>query len=314
MPSPPKYIENGGLYLVTSRTEEGLPFLDEVKWKPIFEAIMARAAVLFPVEVVAYCLMANHFHLILVPINPEQFPAFVGYVKQELSHIVNRLKGRRKKTIWCEGYDSPILLGYHEAIHYLTYCYTQPQTIHKVARIEDYKGASSWQQFISCKYTSTHKRLHRTNFRHHNKRERLSTQQEDCDNQEEHTLTLNPFVFIKNLAPNKSADDVKSEIIKEVRRIEDNCANERKEKNIKLNNHQRLSDPDTYVPSKFGRRMLFICWNKELNKRFLYWIKDSIAECKAVLARWRLGEISIPWPPGFFAPRLPWLASLVPSP
>lgn len=75
-----------------------MPFLDEVKWKPIFEAIMARAAFLFPVDVVAYCLMANHFHLILVPINPEQFPAFVGYVKQELSHIVNRLKGRRKKT------------------------------------------------------------------------------------------------------------------------------------------------------------------------------------------------------------------------
>jgi REP element-mobilizing transposase RayT len=74
MPNPPKYIEHGALYLVTSRTEEGLPFADEQRFKMIAESIMARAQELYPVEICDYDVSPNHFHMMLVPINPTDFP------------------------------------------------------------------------------------------------------------------------------------------------------------------------------------------------------------------------------------------------
>ena len=307
MPNPPKYVEHGALYLVTSRTEEGLPFLDSKKLKPVVEAIMARAQALYPVEIVAHALGANHLHQLLVPIAPEHLPLFVGYVKQELAHAVNRMNGVRKKTIWCDGYDSPILLGYEEALHYLSYCYTQAQVAYQADTIEDNEGATSWEQFMSGDYRRSYKRVYRTDFTRGGLKEDLYTA-----SRQEHELVLSPYAWLGRLAPGVEEAEVKKEVIRRVRAVEAQCRKEREEKGIKLYTTTSAERASSYVPKKFGKRMICICWDVAKRVSFLGWVADQLAECRRVWSLWRQGDRRVTWPVGFFSPGMPSVASLLP--
>ena len=110
MPSQRKLIVSNMPYFVTFRTEEGLPFPANPLIKHIFLSNMAMAQSKYPVKICHFLLMANHMHLILIPEAPEHFCAFIEYLKRETAHAVNKLLGRRRRTVWLSGYDSPILL------------------------------------------------------------------------------------------------------------------------------------------------------------------------------------------------------------
>ena len=95
---------------VCFRTEEGLPLPATPYIKVIIESVLARAQSLYPV-IICHCLvMANHVHMLVVVDDPACVPAFVGYLKGETAHVVNHLRGRKKRTVWCDGFDSPIIL------------------------------------------------------------------------------------------------------------------------------------------------------------------------------------------------------------
>ncbi len=312
MPNPLKYIEHGSPYVVTSRTEEGLPFADGRRFRSIVEAIMARAQELYPVDLSAYDLGANHFHMIIVPQDPEDFTRFVGYVKQELAHAVNRIRGRKKKTVWCDGYDSPILLGYSEALYYVAYCYTQAQAAHQADTIEEREenkeGATSWGQFISGSYSRTYKRLYRTDFA-----QGIDQDEKRREKRSEHTLVLSPYAWLKRVAPTMPEEEAKAEVIRRVRELEQQFRTERQEKGIAIKKHTSPERAESYVPTKRGVRMQCICWDIPKRIQFLRWTKERIEKCRAVLSLWRKGDRTVAWPPGFFPPCFPVTASLLPS-
>ena len=204
MPNPLKFFEHGSLYFITSRTEEGLPFKEAHLFSEALEAILARALELYPVDLVAYDLEANHIHMLLCAQNPEHLPLFVGYVKQELPHMVNGIRGRQKKTLWCEGYDSLVLLGESEAMHYIAYLYNQNYSSRMTY-------CNSWQMFASGRYTKLCKRRYRTHAQNEN------------DNTSPVSLKISPFAWLKRLSLN-SAVEIKAELLQmiaEARKIKD---------------------------------------------------------------------------------------------
>jgi len=289
MPNPIKYFEHGELYLVTSRTEEGLPFKNSLLYSVLFEAILARALFLYPVHIIGFTLEANHLHLLLCVINPEHLPLFVGYVKQELAHATNRFRGRKKKTVWCEGYDSPVLLGEKEALHYLTYIYTQ-------ARSNRTSLCNSWDMFSSGTLSKECKRRHRSS---------LKTDSEE----ESHILTLSPFAWIKTLCPERAEGEIRDDIVKRV-------MDARSEGRITSFDPIEAENPendDLYIPKKRGMRMFCICWNIERRKAYLEFIRASIEKCREVLTLWRKGHFEVMWPPGFFPPSAVRRANLIPD-
>jgi REP element-mobilizing transposase RayT len=307
MPNPLKYIEHGALYFVTSRAEIGFPFADMQRFNPLFLAILARAQTLYPVEIVAFILNANHLHLLLIPIDPINFPLFVGYVKQELSHAVNRIKGIRKKTIWCEGYDSPLLLDATNAKHYMSYIYTQAQTAHIVNTVEQYRGPSSWGMFMSGKLEVTVPRLLRTEYR--KGRPRPKNPEEPI---EMNTLTLAPYAWIRRLCPGESPDEVKAEVIRRVRSIEEECKLKRLKEKIPLRPEISAWSEQNYAPKKFGKRVICICSDIAQRCAFLEWYQGMVALCRNTFQRWCAGWLSERWPDGFFPPRQPTLRSAIP--
>ena len=295
MPRLVKYFEPGLPFLVTSRTEEGLPFRTTKDFNTLFYSILARAQKLYPVHVCAFCLMPNHFHMMLVPINPEVTPLFVGYVKQELAHAVNRLLGRRKHTIWCEGYDSPALLGEDEVLEYLCYIYTQAQKANLVNSIEQYPGASSWEMFSGSK--------RQLSFPLSN---RISPLQFDKDKKVE--LTLNPFAWTKLLRVQKSETELKDEVIHIVRAKETELAALRREKGQVVMGAKKLQARQintTYQPKEYGRKMLCLCRNLHFRKAFISFYQYLRRRAQRILRLWKKGGQYLPWPPGLFPPRFP---------
>jgi hypothetical protein len=63
MPRAPKLYIRGSLIEVCSRIQEGLPLVPNELNCLIIGSIMARAQTLYPVTVVAYSFVSNHFHM-----------------------------------------------------------------------------------------------------------------------------------------------------------------------------------------------------------------------------------------------------------
>ncbi len=287
MPNPLKYFEHGSLYFITSRTEEGLPFKEAHLFSDALDAILARALELYPVDLVAFDLEANHIHILLCAQNPEHVPLFVGYVKQELSHMVNKIRGRQKKTLWCEGYDSPVLLGEEEAMHYITYLYNQNYSSRMMY-------CNSWQMFTSGKHSKVCQRHYRT----HSKDENGTSAPA--------ILNISPFAWLAKLSSSSKAT-IKAELLRMIARARELKLSGRASSKQKVPTARPLSEvakptDDDYVPTKRGRRLYCICWDQEIRASYLSFIEESIAQCREVLDCWRSGNFTVMWPPGFFPP------------
>jgi hypothetical protein len=247
--------------------------------------------------------MANHFHLLLIPIDPDNIPLFVKYVKQELAHAVNRLRGRRRKTVWVARYDSPRIISYKKAIKYFSYIHLQPVAAGICQKDENYKGASS----------APVRRLEKVEKSYH-RRYRPSIEEEDKETV--HTLVIEPLAWVKELAPEKTIEEVLREI--------DACMEEKREElirekakhgkgfhaePIKVEDEQGIKKEewgDSYVPSKHGIKMRVIGDNDDRRIRYICYLLRQEARCKTLYEEWKGGEsVFGRWPEGFFMPAPP---------
>ena len=152
MSGPRKLFLPNSLIFVTFRTEEGLPFVPTDYINEILWSELAKAQALYPVEVCAFNFEMNHGHMLLRVTDPELIHPFVGYFKQETAHALNRLLGRRRKTVWAEDYDSPTVLDENKALDMFTYLLLNPVKDNLTDSMDDYPGVSSWALMKSGKY------------------------------------------------------------------------------------------------------------------------------------------------------------------
>ena len=129
MPSPPRLLIPHSVVLITTRMEEGLPLIPAEFIEVIIKGILGRAQKLYPVVACHYIFMNNHLHLILVVTDPDAVAGFMDRLKTELAHAVNRLLGRRKRTVWYDSYDAVPILTLEDCIEKIAYVYTNPQKL-----------------------------------------------------------------------------------------------------------------------------------------------------------------------------------------
>ena len=106
MSRPPRILVPHTVVMLTSRVQQGLPFVCTPLMELILWSALAVAQSLYPLKVIAFVIMGNHIHIIVLIEDPTSVESF----KCETGHAVNRLLGRRQVTVWCQGYDSPAIL------------------------------------------------------------------------------------------------------------------------------------------------------------------------------------------------------------
>ena len=323
MPENRKYFPHKSVLFCTARTEVGLPLVASLIMNFILWGILARARELYAVKVCHFVFMANHFHLLIVVDNPAEVSQFIAYVKGESAHAINRLLGRRQRTIWKDGYDSPIVLTVEDTIKCIRYIYNNPVKACLVNDISEYPGVSSWQMYVHKTFFKPCKRLSRdaiaplyTPALSINEQKRLVAkyEAEPCS---EYTFILEPDAWIEcfpQLA-GVDRDQLNNRIRRGLEKDHAKCKAKRKLAGrdvLGATSLRRESMTKEYEPKKFGKKMICLCFDPKLRKAFVKTYRLLCAKAKDVYRKWREGDLSLRIPPGLIAPGAPPLVSALP--
>jgi hypothetical protein len=174
--------------------------------------------------------------MVLVVVNPADVSQFMRFFKAESAHMLNRALGRRKKTVWCEGYDSPIVLTETRTLNSITYIYANPAQDNLEVSIDKYPGLSSWKMFRTGKLQKTWKRIRRPAVKklcrssHSLKGYTKEAAIILVDSKEENTFTLSPNAWMEafNITDPEQQEAINNKLIHRVRTFEKEASDIRK--------------------------------------------------------------------------------------
>jgi REP element-mobilizing transposase RayT len=111
-----RYIPDGGaLVEVTCRTLHGRLLLrPSPELNDIAAGILGRAQRLYPVDIVTFQALSNHYHALLFVKDAKRLAEFAGYFNSNLAREVGRLTGWTGK-IWERRYQAIPISGEEEA-------------------------------------------------------------------------------------------------------------------------------------------------------------------------------------------------------
>jgi putative transposase len=82
----------GALYHVVNRAVDRRQMFDDAADYAVFIALMVQAGKSYPIDVLAYCLMPNHWHLILRPLEKRALSAYMQWL--EARHVFKHRRAR----------------------------------------------------------------------------------------------------------------------------------------------------------------------------------------------------------------------------
>jgi hypothetical protein len=317
-----KYHPHGSVLFCTFSVEEGLLLLANPLCQAIIKSCLARACELYPVRICHMIVEATHIHLVMVVINPDHVESFFRYFKAESAHMINGLLGRNKKTLWCEGYDSPIVLTPLRALIAIAYLYSNPAKDNLENSIDRYPGFSSWRMFQSGQLTRQWKRVRRPQFTPiprdaHNLRGYTKLAEDILNtSRETQTFTLEPNAWMEAYGYHSPEEQqrLNEKLLARIRFLEARAERNRAREKKRVIGRDRLLaqvfDP-TYRPKRSGRRMWCLSEKRSVRAEFIRFFKALMQRARAVRERWKLGDVTVPYPPGLYPPSMPKLANVI---
>ncbi len=320
-----KYHPNKSVLFCTFSLEEGLLLLANSLCKSIVKSCLARAQTLHPVQICHLLVEASHVHMVIVVVNPDDVHGFIRCFKTESAHMINGLLGREKRTVWCEGYDSPVVLTPVRALVAIAYLYSNPAKDNLESSIERYPGFSSWEMFRSGNSTKQWKRLRRPQFcaisRDANNQAGYSRLAERilAESKDFQTFTLEPDAWIKAFGIS-SAEEIRkinARLVARVRDLEERAERRRMRTRSQVLGRAKLQAQvlDTgYRSRRSGRRTWCLAEKRGIRMAFIRFMKQLMVKAREVQSRWALGDRLVPYPAGLYPPCMPKLANVLVGP
>jgi len=325
MPRPRKYFVHGSVVFVTFGLEQGLLLLANALCINTMKSCLAKSASLYKVRICHFIVHSNHVHMTFVIHNPSDVPKFIGHFKAEVAHRLNILLGWNKRTVWCEGYDSPIILSPLRALMAIAYLYANPAKDHQEDSIDQFPGLSSWKMFtqnkLVKKWAFFSRRCYRTlpkdahNLRGYDKEAARIMQLSKYS----HEFKLEPNAWLEAFGITKPEDQKlwNDALVRRIRTLEKRARKIRSDKNMRVigksNLQQRKMSLDYKPEKRNGRRMWCLSEKRSLRIKFILQLKELFKQAKEVYNNWHYGDYSVPYPPGLFPPCQPKLMEVVPG-
>jgi hypothetical protein len=317
-----KYHQKGSVLFITFSVEEGLLFQANPLCTAIIQSCLVAASKLYPIKISHMTAEATHFHSMITVLDPDHVQAFIRHFKTESAHAINAILGRKKRTVWCDGYDSPRVLTLSKAIALISYTYCNPAKDNLVSSIEEYPGFSTWQMFRSGETTKRWKRFRRPQYRclppeSHNLRGYTKEAQRLLDGSSEiETFTLQPNAWMEafGIRDPEQQKRINDRIVERVLTLEKRAAEKRIREKKTVIGRQRLEQQkiDTsYRPDRKGRKTCCLSDNRSLRIQYIKKLKGLRKEGQAIRAKWIMGDRTAVYPPGLYPPSFPKLANVV---
>jgi hypothetical protein len=233
--------------------------------------------------------------------------------------MINGLLDRNKKTLWCEGYDSPIVLTPIRALIAIAYLYSNPAKDNLETSIDRYPGFSTWKMFQSGHLTHQWKRVRRPQFtpipRYSHNLRGYTKLAEDILNasREIQTFTLEPNAWMEAFGYHlpEQQQRMNEKLLARIRFLEARAERNRAREKKRVIGRDRLLSQvfdTTYIPKRSGRRMWCLSEKRSVRVEFIRFFRALMQRARAVREMWRLGDMTVPYPPGLHPPSMPKLA------
>lgn len=136
--------------LITIRTTEARLLLSPSKdINKTIGGILARYQEIFEIEIYAYCVMGNHYHLLIrAPLSNTD--EFLENVNREIARRVN-WKRKRRGALWGRRYSEQHVLSYEDLLEAYLYTVTNPVKHGMVKHPSEWPGISSYEQSLTEK-------------------------------------------------------------------------------------------------------------------------------------------------------------------
>ncbi|MCP3981149.1 MAG: hypothetical protein GY716_17765 [bacterium] len=146
--SLPRRIVPGSTYLLTRRCFGRHFFLrPSHEINQIFEFCLAVAAARSGCEVHAYCVMSNHYHLVVTDVEGE-LPVFMHWLNEYVAKCTNSILGRWESFWAPQSYSQVLLESAEDVLGKIVYTLTNPTSAGLVAHSDQWPGARSRVQAI----------------------------------------------------------------------------------------------------------------------------------------------------------------------
>jgi len=280
---------------------------------------LASAQAMYPVKAIALEVEGTHVHLMLLVENPDDVKDFMRHFKTESAHSINSLLGRKQRTVWCDGYDSPPVLTIEAMFEKLVYLYTNPAKDNLEESIDEYPGVSTWKMFCSGDTTRRCVRVRRPavealpsqELTYEEFKQRAESLIQESKESCNFTIYPNAWFKVFGIYDRRTKHKFNALLKEAVKAREREFSERRQREGRTVLGKERLKSQGinpSYESKRAGRRMWCISSDKDLRKRFISKIKDLLAEASQVLKRWRSGDFSLSYPLGLYPPSMPKLA------
>lgn len=141
-------IDVGGyVYHVLNRANARVRIFDSDKDYRLFESILEEAVEKFTMRVLSYCVMSNHWHLILYPKNDGDLSLFMGWLTNTHTRRWHAEKGTIGQGHLYQGRYKSFLC--QDDTHFLTivrYVERNAKKANLVKKAENWKWSSVWRR------------------------------------------------------------------------------------------------------------------------------------------------------------------------
>ncbi|MCX7023632.1 MAG: transposase [Spirochaetes bacterium] len=138
-----RILEDGALYHVTARANRKEMILDTVLMKDLFLDVVKRAKAKYNFRVENFCIMGNHFHLMLRPAKGESLSSIMQWILSVFAMAYNRMK-KLTGHVWGCRFFSRIVACLLEFLEIYAYIDENPVKANQVGNPRDWRHGGLW--------------------------------------------------------------------------------------------------------------------------------------------------------------------------
>lgn len=145
----PRELREGARYHVTGRANRREMIFDSGAIKGLFLSVVKRAKRKYAFRIENFCIMGNHFHLVIVPGKGMSLSAIMQWIMSVFAMAYNRICGYTGH-VWGERFFSRILSGFREMLSVFSYIDQNPVRANQIEDRRAWIFGGLWHNRTGC--------------------------------------------------------------------------------------------------------------------------------------------------------------------
>ncbi len=139
----PRILQDGAIYHVTARANRKEMIFDSNEIKELFLEVLRRAKGKYSFKLENFCIMGNHFHLLIRPEGKTNLSRLMQWVMSVFAMAYNRVHGL-VGHVWGSRFFSRIVSGIRDFLKIFAYIDDNPVESHQVQDKRNWLYGGLW--------------------------------------------------------------------------------------------------------------------------------------------------------------------------